>query len=78
MVVGTEFEPEDPIDLRVAGGEEDDWNVGLGPDGAADTEAVELAWDADVEQDEFGVPFGDHPERTLAGRGLVGPVAVAA
>ena len=34
MVVGTEFEPEDPIDLRVAGGEEDDRNVGLGPDGA--------------------------------------------
>ncbi len=77
IVVGTEFEPEDSVDLRVASGEEDDRNVGLGPNGAADVEAVEFAREADVEQDEFGVPFGDHLQRTLAGGGLVGPVAVA-
>ena len=37
-----------------------------------------VAREADVEQDELGVPFGDHLERTLPGGGLVGPVAVAA
>ena len=77
VVVGAELQTQHAVDLVVAGGEKHDRDVGLGPDGAADIESVEIAGKSDVEEDELGAAFGDHLERPLTGRRLVGAVAVA-
>src|SRR5437763_434121 len=77
VVVGAELEAEDPVDLRVPGGEEDDGDAaqsgdGVGPQPLAHLEAVD-AGQAHIEDDEAGpLPFGGR-QPVLPGAGLEHP-----
>ncbi len=53
VIVGAEFEPEDAVDLVVAGGQEQDRHLGARTDPAAGLEPVHLG-QADVEHDQIG------------------------
>ena len=51
VVIGSEFEAEYLVNLRVTGGEKEDGNLGALPDGAADIEAGEVG-ESNIEHDE--------------------------
>ena len=73
VVVGAELEAEDPVDLAVAGGEEDDRHLGGLADLLADLEAVDIG-EADVEHDEAGPVAAERVEPGAARRRLQDPV----
>ena len=79
VVVGAELQPEDAIELAVAGGEQQHRDTrgvcpaGAHPEAAADVEAVDGARQSDVEHDEVGGPGGDEGEAVLAGRAAEDP-----
>ena len=54
VIVGTELEAEDPIDLVVAGGEDDDRDLARGPHAAAHLEPVEFTGKSDVDDHHLG------------------------
>src|SRR5919204_4739130 len=65
VVVRAELEPDDLVELVVAGREHDDRNLALGAQALADLEAVELG-QHQVEHDEVDVLFREACERLLA------------
>ncbi len=71
VVVRAELEPEHPVDLAVAGGEHDDGDVTRRPETAAQLESVDLAGQADVEDDQAGVPLGHRAQPVGAVVGAV-------
>ena len=77
VVVGAELEPEDPVDLVVAGGEHHDGDVAGGAQPPAHVEAVELARQADVDDHQLGPVPVDVGEALLAVVGLQHPEALA-
>ena len=67
VVVGAELEPDDLVDLVVAGGQDEDRHLGAGrPEAAEDLEAVHPG-QADVEDDEVGRLARRDLEAFLAG-----------
>jgi hypothetical protein len=71
IIVAAELEAEHPVDLVVARGEEEDRQVALRAQPAADFEAVHPRH-VDVEHDEIGPVALDRLERRLAVAGLAG------
>ena len=66
VVVGPQLEPEDPVDLVVACGEEEDGHRTAGPDVAAHVEPVPGARKADIEDDDAGVLLREDLESFLS------------
>ena len=78
IVVRPELESEDSVHLVVSGRQEQDGNVALGPNASADVETVELARQADIEDDDprillvhdrqalFSVSGQEHPKPIAA------------
>ena len=65
VVVAADLEPQHTVDLVVAGGEEQDRDIGGFADLPADVEAVEFRH-ADIEHDEIGPVAGEAGQRLLA------------
>ena len=65
VVVGADLEPDDAIDLVVAGGQEQHGDVRALPEPTADLEAVEVG-QADVEHGEHRVVLLDELQRPLS------------
>ena len=65
VVIATDLQPEHAVDFVVAGGEEEDRNIGRFADFPADVEAVEFRH-ADIEHDEIGPIAGEAGQRLLA------------
>ncbi len=77
VVVRAELEAEDPVDLGVTGGQEDDRDRRGLAQPPAHLEAVDVG-KADVEHDEPGPVRADRGDDVLAGGGLHHPETVAA
>ncbi len=82
VVVGAELETQDPVDLVVAGAQDEHRDGLRGPGSpaaqpAADVEAVEVAGQADVDDDQFGSLPVDEAEAGLGVVGLEDTEAVA-
>ena len=76
VVVAAELEPEHPVDLAVAGGEEDHGHLRRLPQPPAHLEAVDVG-QADVEDDEAGAVVLIASSAAFAGGRLQHPEALA-
>ena len=72
LVVGAELESEDPVDLVVAGGEEQDRDLAQGSDLAADLVTVTHSGEANIEDDDPGVGVVEGPGAPSHRRGRGG------
>ena len=77
IIISPELQPENAVDLVVAGGEKKDRHVAAGADFTAHRETVAGAGKADVEDDDAGVSLCEHFQPLLSVAGQEDPEAVA-
>lgn len=78
VVVGTQLEPEHPVDLTIARGEHDDGDIAAAAELATHIHSIEFACQADVENHELWRAISHLFESALARCCLEHPVAVLA